>query len=86
MISYRNLVTNKSLLSVDSLPCCCYLFKGKMSSNPILYYTFDLSPPSRAVVLTAKALHIDLDLRNINLMKGEQLTSEFLKVCVFVLY
>lgn len=53
-----------------------------MSSSLILYYTFDLSPPSRAVLLTAKALNIDLDLRNINLMKGEQLTSEFLKVFV----
>lgn len=57
-----------------------------MSSNPILYYTFELSPPSRAVLLTAKALNINLDLRNINLMKGEQLTSEFRKVCVLCLY
>ncbi|KAJ6635239.1 Glutathione S-transferase 1 [Pseudolycoriella hygida] len=51
-----------------------------MPDNPILYYTFALSPPSRAVLLTAKALNINLELRNIDLMKGEQLTSEFRKL------
>lgn len=60
-----------------------FFFLKKMSNNPILYYTFDLSPPSRAVLLTAKALNIDLDLRNINLMKGEQLSREFLEVFSF---
>ncbi|XP_037953511.1 glutathione S-transferase 1-like [Teleopsis dalmanni] len=44
-----------------------------------LYYA-TLSPPSRAVMLTAKALELDLELRPINLIKGEHLTPEFLKI------
>ncbi|EDX08611.1 GD24922 [Drosophila simulans] len=48
-------------------------------SKPALYYA-TLSPPSRAVLLTAKAIGLDLELRPINLLKGEHLTPEFLKL------
>jgi len=50
-----------------------------MSSKIILYY-LSLSPPVRSVLLTAKALGIDLELRNLNLLEGEHLKSEFTKL------
>lgn len=50
-----------------------------MASKIILFYR-PLSPPSRAVLLTAKAIGINLDLKDINVLKGEQLTPEFRKV------
>lgn len=51
-----------------------------MPSKIILYY-LSLSPPVRSVLLTAKALGIELELRNLNLLEGEHLKSEFTKVC-----
>lgn len=39
-----------------------------------------VSPASRAVVLVAKAINIDLDLREIDISRGEHMTPEFLKV------
>lgn len=50
-----------------------------MSSKIILYY-LSLSPPVRSVLLTAKALGIELELRNLNLLEGEHLKPEFTKV------
>uniref|UniRef100_A0A0K8TQ48 Putative glutathione s-transferase n=1 Tax=Tabanus bromius TaxID=304241 RepID=A0A0K8TQ48_TABBR len=47
--------------------------------KPILYYA-KLSPPSRAVMLTAKEIGVDLELKAINLIKGEHLTPEFIKI------
>lgn len=43
------------------------------------YYTPG-SSPCRAVLLTAKALGVELNLKPMNLMKGEHLTPEFLKI------
>lgn len=51
-----------------------------MASKIVLYYR-TLSPPSRAVLLTAKAIGINLELKSINVLKGEHLTQEFRKVC-----
>uniref|UniRef100_A0A1A9V6B1 Glutathione S-transferase 1 n=1 Tax=Glossina austeni TaxID=7395 RepID=A0A1A9V6B1_GLOAU len=48
-------------------------------SKPVLYYA-KLSPPARAVLLTAKAIDLELELKPINLMKGEHLTPEFIKI------
>ncbi|XP_030378077.1 glutathione S-transferase 1 [Scaptodrosophila lebanonensis] len=48
-------------------------------TKPVLYYA-TLSPPSRAVLLTAKAIGLELELRSINLLKGEHLTPEFVKL------
>jgi len=45
----------------------------------VFYYTL-LSPPSRAVLLTGKALGIEFDLRNVDLIKGEHLSDEFKKL------
>lgn len=35
---------------------------------------------SRAIRMTAKALDLKLNLKHIDVLKGEQLTAEFLKV------
>ncbi|XP_053966793.1 glutathione S-transferase 1 [Anastrepha ludens] len=48
-------------------------------SKLVLYYA-TLSPPSRAVLLTAKLLNLELELRSISLLKGEHLTEEFIKI------
>ncbi len=39
-----------------------------------------MSPPCRAVLMAAKQLNIDLNLKTLNLRNGEHLTPEFLKV------
>lgn len=46
-----------------------------------LYYTI-ASPPARAVMLTLKNLDIPHELHNVNLLKGEHKSDEFLKVRV----
>lgn len=51
-----------------------------MATKIVLFYR-PLSPPSRAVLLTAKAIGVNLELKNINVLKGEHLTPEFRKVC-----
>lgn len=52
--------------------------------NPILYYV-NLSPPSRAVLLLAKYLGVDLDLKVVNLLAGEHLTPEYRKVSMNII-
>ncbi|KAI8038787.1 glutathione S-transferase 1 [Drosophila gunungcola] len=50
-----------------------------MSAKPILYYA-PRSPPCRAVLLTAAALDLELDLRLVNVKAGEHKSDEFLKL------
>lgn len=45
------------------------------------FYYLPGSAPCRAVQMTAKAIGVDLNLKLTNLMAGEHLTPEFLKVC-----
>lgn len=47
---------------------------------PIVLYMTPLSPPARAVQLTAAALGLQLELKNVDLVKQEQLKPEFVKV------
>lgn len=47
--------------------------------RPILYAT-DISPPCRAVFLTATAIGLDLEIREINLHTEENMKPEFVKV------
>ena len=47
---------------------------------PIDFYYFLASPPCRSVILVAKALKIELNLKVIELSKGDNKTPEFLKV------
>lgn len=51
---------------------------------PIDLYYVPGSAPCRAVLLAAKALGVDLNLKYTDLMKGEHLTPEFVKVNIFV--
>ena len=44
------------------------------------FYAMRLSPPCRAVIMTAKELNIDLNLINTDLSEGQHMTEEFLKV------
>ncbi|XP_063990822.1 glutathione S-transferase 1-1-like [Diachasmimorpha longicaudata] len=48
-------------------------------ARPILYTT-EFSPACRAVLLAEKASGLDLDKREVNLMKGEHLKEEYLKL------
>lgn len=47
---------------------------------PIDFYYIPGSAPCRAVLLAAKAVGVDLNLKITDLMKGEHLTPEFIKV------
>jgi glutathione S-transferase len=43
-------------------------------------YIFSLSAPCRAVLMAAKAANIALDIEHVDLLKGEQNSSDFLKL------
>lgn len=47
--------------------------------RPIIYGTI-WSPPSCAVRMTAKAIGLELDVREVNLLKAEHLTADFRKM------
>ena len=47
---------------------------------PIDLYSMRLSAPCRAVLMTAKQLNIDLNVKNVDLSEKEQLKPEYLKV------
>lgn len=52
--------------------------------KPILYFD-KRSPPVRSVFMLIGALKLDLDYKPIDLIKGEQMHEEFLKVyCYFL--
>lgn len=50
-----------------------------MSKKPILYM-HPVSPPSRAVLMTAAALGIELEQKSVDLLSFEHKKPEFLKV------
>ena len=47
---------------------------------PIDLYYMSLSAPCRAVIMTAKLAGVELNLKIVNLMTGEQMKPEFLKL------
>jgi len=47
---------------------------------PMDLYYFPPSPPCRAVLLLAKRMGIDFNLKTTNILAGEHLTPEFIKV------
>lgn len=49
------------------------------------FYYVPGSAPCRAVRMTAKAVGVDLNLKLTNLMAGEHLTPEYLKVFILFL-
>lgn len=46
--------------------------------KPILY-GYDISPPVRAVLLTANAIGLDFEYREVNIMAGAHLSEDYLK-------
>lgn len=48
--------------------------------NSIDMYYFPASPPTRAVLMLARALGLMMNLKLVNIMEGEQMKPEFLKV------
>ncbi|KAJ6642013.1 Glutathione S-transferase 1, isoform C [Pseudolycoriella hygida] len=52
---------------------------SEMASKPILYY-INRSPPCRAVLMAAKYIGVELDLKIIDSRKGENRTPQFLKM------
>lgn len=58
-----------------------FSYQSYKMAPPTLYYT-DVSPPVRSVLLTSKALGLELDLKQVNLFAGEHLKPEYLKVII----
>lgn len=54
--------------------------RSKMPNQPIKVYYYPVSPPCRAVLLTARLLGLKVELVLINIMEGEQKSPEFIKV------
>jgi len=48
-------------------------------STPVLY-SIDFSPPCRGVRLTAQAIGLQLDVKNVNLLAGEHMAEAFTKI------
>lgn len=46
---------------------------------PKLYLT-EASPPVRSVLITAAAIGLELEKQEVDILKGENLTPEFIKV------
>jgi glutathione S-transferase len=69
------------LYSVEQFPRCDLLTLALVQNTmaPALYMVW-ASPPVRAVLMTAKSLDLDLDLKEIDLIKGEHKTPQFLKI------
>ncbi|KAK9881162.1 hypothetical protein WA026_014510 [Henosepilachna vigintioctopunctata] len=57
---------------------CNYVFQFYFSKMTIDFYYMNVSAPCRAVLLAAKALGIDLNLKHLS--KGEHLSPEFIKM------
>lgn len=47
---------------------------------PLELYYIHASPPSRTILMVARELGIEFDLKEVNLLTGEHLKEEFLKV------
>lgn len=43
-------------------------------------YHFESSPPARSVLMTIRNLNLDVEIISVDLMKGDQMKPEFLKV------
>ncbi|XP_032294959.1 glutathione S-transferase D7 isoform X1 [Drosophila virilis] len=54
----------------------CLLIRGGKMSTPVLYY-LPPSPPCRSILLLAKMLGLDFELKIVNIMEGEQLKPNF---------
>lgn len=49
-----------------------------------ILYHFPLSAPSRGALLAAKAAGANVDVQIVDLLKKEQLSEDFIKVCLTI--
>ncbi|XP_068155801.1 glutathione S-transferase D7 isoform X1 [Drosophila tropicalis] len=54
----------------------CLLLSGGKMSTPVLYY-LPPSPPCRSILLLAKMLGLEFELKIVNILEGEQLKPNF---------
>lgn len=47
---------------------------------PVIIYGFHASPPVRAVLITAKAIGLEVELKPVNIFQGENKTEEYLNM------
>ncbi|KAJ0177867.1 hypothetical protein K1T71_006740 [Dendrolimus kikuchii] len=78
------------IMKIVTLTCIIFIFINEMGNavarskkqpaDKIKLYYFFISPPCRAVMLTARMLGIEFELISVNLLTGEHLTPEYLKI------
>lgn len=56
-----------------------YLFIRSSLMRPVLYY-MPPSPPCRSILLLAKMLNVNLELKVVNILQGDNLKSEFVDI------
>lgn len=71
------------------------LINTRLSRKSFIHFPFTMaptlymmppSPPVRAVLMTAKSIGLDLELKELNLRKGDNKTPEYLKVRYFFVF
>ncbi|XP_076369106.1 glutathione S-transferase 1-like [Tachypleus tridentatus] len=65
---------------LDCLPCLRKHNSTEPVGSPIDLYYCDISPPSRAVLMTAREFGINLNHIKLDLMAGEHMKTEFIKI------
>lgn len=66
-------------MNLFSVEFCHSLFKVASKLN-MKFYHCDSSPPCRAVLMTIRNLDLDVEIHIVDLIKGDQMKPEFLKV------
>lgn len=69
------MVDRTRAIVVDFVHC---LFRGE-HMTPVLYY-FPPSPPCRTLLLLGRLLGLEFELRVVDVLRGEQLRPEYVKV------
>merc|ERR1711911_17935 len=64
----------------SSYPGCTLLRLYPRETMPVDLYSMAPSAPCRSVLMTAKALGVDVNVKPVNLFAGEHMTPEFLKL------
>lgn len=60
------------------------LFRGDRMT-PVLYY-FPPSPPCRTLLLLGRLIGLDFELRVVNVLLGDQLKADYVKVCWWIVW